>query len=293
MTAAPELQPVAGAPEPAGAAAESGIGGDRLTVAIAAGVGILAWYLLSGLADRMPTPHDVVFAAVDILTSPRSYSHLWVTLWRVSVGFALAFVVGVVGGAMMGMSRAAESFLRPWVVVALSVPMPVVIILAMLMFGLGEHSNIIALGFSVAPFVASLMIESVKNLDRQLDDMSKVFRFGRICRWRYVIVPQLTGALFASVRTGFALSWKLVVVIEALATSSGVGAMMHRDFRLLRVDRMVAWAVVFTLLMRLIDALVFASTEAAATRWRPERTTNVTWQRSRLRPARRAAVAGR
>lgn len=240
------------------------------TLTVGVGLGLVAWYGLAWFSDRLPAFHEVVAASVEILGDGSSYEDLIATFRRVVVAFGFAFVIGILVGALMGVSRFAEEFLRPWVMVAMALPIPVVIIVTLLIVGLGERSNLIALTFSVSPFVASFVFEGVKTLEGDLAEMSRAFGFGRAARWRHVIVPQMMGALFASVRTGVALAWKLVVVVEALAASTGVGAQMQRDFRLLHVDRMIAWAAIFTIVMRLLDTWVLRRAERRVTRWRPQ-----------------------
>src|SRR5690606_13318778 len=81
--------------------------------------------------------------------------------------------VGVLLGIAMGVDRRAEAFLFPPVVVALGVPGPVYIIMAILIFGLGEVTTTLALIASVVPFVINVVYEGVQSRDRRLDQMAR------------------------------------------------------------------------------------------------------------------------
>lgn len=237
------------------------------TIAAVAG-GILAWYGLTAVVDRMATPHDTFAAGIGLVTSASSYPDFAATLRRIMVGFVGAVAIGVAIGTIMGSTRSGDALLKPWVVAALSIPGPVAIIGFILIMGIDERSTMFALVFSVTPYVVNIIRDGVGTVETNLTQMSRVFGLSRAARWRHVYVPQLLPAGFASVRTAFAMSWKLVVVIEAIGASRGIGAQMQRSFRVLDAATGIAWAATFTLMMWLVEVLVFQTAERRLFRWR-------------------------
>lgn len=237
------------------------------TIAAIAG-GILAWYALTLVVERMATPHDTFAAGVGLLTSASSYPDFAATLRRIMVGFVGSLVLGAAIGTIMGATRSGDALLKPWVIGALSIPGPVAIIGFILIMGIEERSTLVALVFSVTPYVVNLIRDGVGTVESNLTQMSQVFGLSRAARWRHVYVPQLLPASFAAVRTAFAMSWKLVVVIEAIGASRGIGAQMQRSFRVLDAAEGIAWAGTFTLMMWLVEVLVFQTAERRLFRWR-------------------------
>lgn len=235
----------------------------------AIGLLVVAWSALSAATGgRVPTPLAAGSAGIEILGDGSSYDDLWATLRRMCTAFAVAFAIGCATGGLVGTSPLAKAFFRPWIVVGMSAPMPVVVVVAVLIIGIGESSGQIALVVSVAPFVATIVGDAVAGHDRQLVELGRVLRLPWWERVRHVLVPQVAPALLAAARTGFALCWKLIVVVEALASTTGVGAQMQRDFKLLRTDRMMGWALVFMAVMKVVDLVVFAPVERRGRRWR-------------------------
>lgn len=231
---------------------------------------VLAWYVVGFQLERFPLPHHVLLASIAILTTADAYVDIAATLRRVLVGFAGGSVLGMALGMAMGSVPWCRQFFKPWVVVALATPGPVAIIAAILVLGIGESSALIALIFSVTPYVVNIIVDAVGGLDVRLNEMSDVFRASVPERWRHVLFPQLVPATLAALQTAFALSWKLVVVIEALSVSRGIGAQMLRSFRLLDIAEGIAWASVFALAMWLVDANVFQRAESHLLRWRTQ-----------------------
>ena len=65
--------------------------------------------------------------------------------------------------------------------------------------------------------------------------MAAVFRFGRIKTLRHVILPELAPFFIAAARSGLALIWKIVLVVELLGRSNGVGFQISTFFSLFDV----------------------------------------------------------
>lgn len=243
-------------------------GGRSIEPAIAIALGIAAWYVVALLAPHLPPPQEVVSSAATLVTTGSSYHDFGLTLLRMGIGLAGGFLLGSTIGIAMGARALADGFFRPWVLLLLAIPEPVVIISCILLFGIRGSSLIIALIIALTPYVATVTNAGMKALDVRLVEMSDVFRAGAGQRWRHVILPQTVPALFAGLRTGFALSWKLVVVLEAVSTNRGVGAMMLFSFRELDTARMIAWGALLSVVMWLVEVLVFRRLERRASRWR-------------------------
>jgi NitT/TauT family transport system permease protein len=58
-----------------------------------------------------------------------------------------------------------------------------------------------------------------------------------------------------------------VVLVEAISQPLGVGSQIYTAFRLLRFDEMIAVALVFIVLMRVVDTLAFGYLERRALAW--------------------------
>jgi NitT/TauT family transport system permease protein len=83
-----------------------------------------------------------------------------------------------------------------------------------------------------------------------------------------VVLPQLAPHFAATARAGLALVWKIVLVVEFLGRSSGVGFMIHMNFQLFDVAGVLAWALAFIAVMLAVDAWLIGPWERAARRWR-------------------------
>lgn len=230
---------------------------------------LLAWWLLSlRLRPWLPTPAATYQAGVAALGSGEFYSDMLITLRRVLIAFVVAGTAGSLLGVLVGLSRKVEAAVLPVLAVALAIPDPVYIIFAILALGAGEGASVVALLLAIAPFVTNIVRASVDDRDVQLDEMVAVYGVSRGHFLRDVLLPQLVPAFKAAARTAFALSWKIVVVVEALSRPEGIGAAIYQSFRVLRMREMLALAILFTVLMEIIERVGLGSLERRQQPWR-------------------------
>ena len=231
---------------------------------------VLVWHLLAGLFASRALPGPLVVFAVlrAALISGELPYHVGITLARVLVSFALAMAIGSVIGLAMGRLVKADRFFDAWLILFLNIPALVTIILCYIWFGLTEVAAVLAVAVNKIPNVAVTMREGARALDRQYLDFAKVYRLGAAKTLRHVVLPQLSPFFAASARSGLALVWKIVLVVELLGRSNGVGFQLHLFFQLFDVASILAYTLAFVAVVLLIELLVLHPWERRATRWR-------------------------
>ncbi len=232
---------------------------------------LLIWWVIAAVSGDprvLPGPLDVGPMIAREAASGALVEHVAVTLRRVALSFAIAMAVGVALGVAMGRSRRLDAWLDPWLIVFLNLPALVTIVLAYLWIGLNETAAVAAVALNKIPTVIVTMREGARSLDRRLDDMARVFRMGRMDRLRHVAAPQLAPYLAASARSGLSLIWKIVLVVEFLGRSNGVGFMIHLHFQQFDVGMVLAYALSFIVVMLAIEKLGLQPLERRARRWR-------------------------
>ncbi|QFU09104.1 Putative aliphatic sulfonates transport permease protein SsuC [Rhodobacteraceae bacterium THAF1] len=225
-----------------------------------------AW--LSADPEILPGPWEVAQIAAAEASTGELWFHMGWTLFRVVMGFSIAMAVGMIIGLALGLVPALNRWFGPWVVVALNVPALVVIVLCYLWIGLNEVAAITAICVNKSAMVAVNIREGVWALDPKLTDMSRAFRMSRGARLAHVIMPQLWPFVAASTRNGLAIIWKIVLVVEFLGRSNGVGFQIHLYFQLFEVGYVLAYSLSFVGVMLAIEYLILQQWERRTTHWR-------------------------
>lgn len=199
------------------------------------------------------------------------YLHLGATLARVAASFAIAMLVGSAAGIAMGRSAAAASLLGPWIALLLNLPALVVIVLAYVWFGLSEAAAIGAVAVNKIPNAAVMMREGARSIDEASLEVARVYRVSRWETLRHFILPQLQPYFAATARSGLALIWKIVLVVELLGRSQGVGFQIHLYFQMFDVAGILAYTLAFMAVVNLVEFGLLRPAERRARRWRPAR----------------------
>jgi NitT/TauT family transport system permease protein len=248
---------------------ETTAGGVAPVVPVAGEADLVAPVRRSWRGVWLPGPVQVVGAMIDNFGDPETYFHLWTTVYRVVAGMVIAVGAGLVIGLVMGLSKIGEEFLDSWVLVAFTVPSVVYGILAILWFGLNDIAAIVAIGVTATPAVAINMWQGVKAIDLSLIRMGRAFHFSRSSILRKLVVPQVIPFLLAALRYALGLAWKIATVVELIGLSSGVGYQLAYWFGLFNMTQVLAWTILFTIVLLFIEFAILKPTEYWLTRWRP------------------------
>lgn len=230
----------------------------------------LLWQLVAMQAHSrvLPTPLAVLAVLQKELVSGELLFHLGQTLTRVALSFCLAMLLGVGLGILMGRSRRWDRALDSLLILGLNIPALVTTILCYIWFGLSESAAILAVVINKIPMVAINLREGARAVDPNLMEVASVYRLGRSARFFKVYLPQLYPYLFSSARNGLALIWKIVLVVELLGRSDGVGFQIGSFFHFFDITSILAYTLAFSAVIFLLEALLLRPLESWLNRWR-------------------------
>jgi NitT/TauT family transport system permease protein len=231
---------------------------------------VAAWQAASLFVDPrlLPGPARVAAFLVGEFRSGDLAYHLGATLARVAAAFLLSMLVGSAIGIFLGRNRMANRLLDPWVVLFLNIPALVIIVLAYIWFGLNEAAAIGAVALNKIPNVVVTMREGARALDPRYGELAAVYRLSAIDRFRHVVLPQLQPFIAAASRSGIALIWKIVLVVELLGRSNGVGFQINLFFQLFDVAAILGYTLAFVAVMLAVEGFVLQPYEKSVRRWR-------------------------
>ncbi|MCA0044431.1 ABC transporter permease [Celeribacter litoreus] len=232
---------------------------------------IALWAILSALKadpDVLPSPIAVLQVTRDLAMSGELGTQITATLQRVVIAFTLAMVLGSALGIALGRMPALDRFFGPWVTVFLNLPALVIIVLCYLWIGLNEVAAIAAVTLNKLAQVTVTLRDGARAADKSIDEMAQSFRMPAMTRLRHILLPQLAPYFAIAARNGLAMIWKIVLVVEFLGRSTGVGFKIHLHFQNFQTAHVLAYALSFVALMLAIEILVIQKWERAAERWR-------------------------
>lgn len=231
---------------------------------------LLLWQVAASLAASalLPGPAAVAHALAKLAVSGGLAADLGVTLLRVAASFALAMAAGSAIGILMGHSRRADGLFDLWLVLGLNMPALVIIFLCYLWLGLTDVAAVIAVALNKVPNTAVILREGARSVDRELLQVADVLRLSWRRRLREVYLPQLYPYFMAASRSGLSLIWKIVLVVELVGRSNGVGFRLGVYFQFFDITNILAYTASFIAVVLAVESLAIRPLERRLTRWR-------------------------
>lgn len=178
----------------------------------------------------LPAPEAVVARVIEVAREGYQnftlWEHLYWSLIRVIVGFALGALVGIPLGYAMGLSDWFRGWFDPIVEFMRPVPPLALIPLVIIWAGIGESGKIILL------FLAALWIMTISARAGvsgvAISKVHAAYSLGA-SKWqlmRHVIVPNSLPEIFTGARVAMGVCWGTVVAAELVAAEKGAGMMI-------------------------------------------------------------------
>jgi NitT/TauT family transport system permease protein len=233
----------------------------------------LAWEITAHLGvfprKLFPPLEDVAAAFVRLTVAGILPHHVFDTLVRLTLGFALAALAGVAIGIAMGRSRRAEDIFVPLISIGAPIPGIAYAPLFLLWFGLGNKSTVLLVAFvSAFPIIFNTWtgVKAVKEIwVRSAQAMGADNR--RL--FHHVILPGALPYILTGLRLGLAQAWRILVGVEMLAAVPwGLGWMIFGAREFLNTDVMLAGVFVIGVIGLALEKLVFQRLEQyTVVRW--------------------------
>jgi len=246
----------------------------------------LGWMLLAALRPRVPTPWKV-FEFLWIELTGGSHGgvlkgqwahHVAVTMERFGIGLVISFIIGLAVGVLIGSSRYAHALLNDTLMVFLALPAIIWAFITVIWFGLGNQAPVWTTVLTAFPFVSVNIVHGVQAITPDLRMMSHSFGVSSYRRLRHLILPAITGYVFAGLRFAVIVGWNGVLLAEWFGSADGVGWRTRYWYDAARYQGFVGWVLLFLVIIILIDQWILAPMERRAFRWRDVHRDKITIQ---------------
>ncbi|TDT65249.1 ABC transporter permease [Frigoribacterium sp. PhB116] len=233
---------------------------------------LLAWVLATEVVDvpsnNLPSPSDVWLAAVQLAQAGLLGQYVAISVQRVLIGFAIGAGIGIVLGAVVGLSRVGEALLAPSIAAVRAVPSLAWVPLLILYLGIGEDSKITLIAIGAAFPVFTTVAGSLRHVDPQLVEAGRAYGLGPVSLFTTVQLPAVIPSLVSGLRLALAQAWLFLVAAELIASSMGLGFLLTDSQYNGRVDRMFLAIILLALLGTLTDFVLNAAQRVLLRRWR-------------------------
>ncbi len=239
-------------------------------------IGLLIWEVFAlvlnsnGSPLGFPYPLETFERLGEYLFAGRSlyghsiYEHLLASIQHLLVAFALAMVVGIVLGSVLGYFGRIYAIGMVPVSIYQMIPGLAWLPVAILMFGLGDDSAVFII-FAVSSMVITIGVSSgIRMVPPVLVQAAKMMGASGAAIFCRVLVPQASASIVNALRLGMSSAWRVLIAAEMIVgTGVGLGYSIQLTRDLLDYVGSFACITIICLVGLLIDRVVLAWAERA------------------------------
>jgi sulfonate transport system permease protein len=208
------------------------------------------------ISDRvMPAPAAVVSAFWERLLSGELLHDVAVSGARALAGLLIGGSIGFLLGIANGVSRLSEQLTDTTLQMLRTIPHLAMIPLVILWFGIGEEAKLFLTSLGVLFPIYLNTYHGVKNVDRDLVEMGRIYGMSGWSLFRKVIFPGALPSIFVGLRYALGIMWLTLIVSETIAANSGIGYMANTAREFMMTDVVVLALVIYAALGKLADVI--------------------------------------
>jgi NitT/TauT family transport system permease protein len=239
---------------------------------------LLGWHLAvkAGMTRLIPSPTDVAEYMVDFAVggiwddafSATLHIHLFASMTRVYGGFALAALVAVPLGLLIGRNEKVRALLDPFLQLMRPIPVTAWLPLSMILFGLGPRSAFFLVFLGAFYPILLNTVFGVRSVEKRLFEAASMLGCSGSAQFFRVVLPASLPSIFTGLRLGLGLAWFVIVVGEMTGVPQGLGAVIMDGRTLSRTELVICGMIVIGIAGFISDRIIVAIMNRLL-RWSP------------------------
>jgi NitT/TauT family transport system permease protein/taurine transport system permease protein len=224
---------------------------------------ILLWQIAAMIIDDQVALPSVVqtvqeFAHYLNRPYPTQGSPIWydlyISTWRVLIGFVLGVLAGVTIGAAMSVSQVVRHLVDPVIEVLRPLPPLAFIPLFIVWLGIGELPKEVLIIVGVTPLMAIVTVAALGEVPEDLRLCARTLGASRGYTLLHVQIRSALPSILTGMRIAMAGSWSSIVAVEMIAATSGLGYMITQAGDYLNLSLAFAGLIAIAVISLALDA---------------------------------------
>ncbi len=231
---------------------------------------VILWQILSYFVHEilLASPAQACAALWEMVGTPYFMAHFLISVKRIFLGLFLGVLVGFVLGIIAGLNRDIKYLLAPFRWLMLSISPVVLVVLAMLWFGMGTKMVVFITTALTAPIIYVNTVKGIELVDERLIEMADIYQFSLGMRIKDLYMPAIIGPLSAAMVLVTCMGARVVILAEIMGADNGIGFALGAARADLEVPTLFAWVIVSLAIVALFEFVLVGPIEAYFTRWK-------------------------
>ncbi len=224
------------------------------------------WFASAGSTSIYFPPLERIIGGLGDLLTTRFASDIVPSLRNFGQGLAIAVVLGLLIGTVLGMVPRLYRALQPLLEFMRAIPGVAILPIALFMFGIGPSMKVAVIAFGAFWPILLNTIDGVRSVDGLVREVSRSYRIRLVDYiWR-VVLPAASPQIISGLRISVSLGVILIVASEYIASTEGIGYIELQSARMFQMD--VMWAALLLLgVLGYVANVLFRLIEHVVLRW--------------------------
>jgi ABC-type nitrate/sulfonate/bicarbonate transport system permease component/CRP-like cAMP-binding protein len=167
------------------------------------------------------------------------YTHIWVSVWRVTQAFFLATLLGVPFGLFLGWSRKFKEYAFPLFETLRPIPILAWVPLAIVIF-IATESAVIYLTFLASFFATALnTMLGVQSIDESYIRAAHCLGAKNRQVFMHIVIPGALPFIFTGLQISVGVAWFSLVAAEMVSGQYGLGYVINTSYMMVRYPTIV------------------------------------------------------
>lgn len=187
---------------------------------------LVAWWFASAGSTNtfFPPLQTILERLVQLTQNPQFLIDIGSSVGNLLLSFALASLIGVMFGALIGLFRPLSWLAEPTLHFFRAIPPVALVPIFVSLIGFGNETRIVSITLAALFPTLIATIDGVRGTDPTLGMVSKVFRFDWIQRFFEVVLPAASPRILSGMQVSLMTAFIVMIASEMLGSSTGLGA---------------------------------------------------------------------
>lgn len=228
------------------------------------------WQILANQLNPMilASPWQTLMKLSELILTVDFWQQFLVTLNRLLYALSIACSIGFILGLIAGRHAWLKFYLAPFRWLLMSIPPVIIVLLAMLWFGMGSTMVVFITVLLLTPTIYINTQKSVEQIDNHWFELAQVYQFSWYQRLSKIYIPAISGSLCATLIIVCCSGVRIIVLAEVLGAHQGIGFELANASSNFDTAELYAWVTVSLSIVAFMELVLLKPIQYYLLRWR-------------------------
>jgi NitT/TauT family transport system permease protein len=231
---------------------------------------LIVWQLLSMFFSEyvIASPSATLKALGQLAVDGTLWKEFGNSLVRLLIGLVGGAIIGVTLGILAGLNKRLQFFLEPMRWGIMTIPAIIISVLVMLWFGMGSVQVILMTGVITMPVIYVNTLEGMLAIDARILEMAKVYNIQPQLKLTEIYLPGIGSSVMAGFTLASGIGVRASILAEFIGGRNGIGHNLFLSWTFLDTPALFAWIITTFALLGLVEFAVLKPIRDHLMRWK-------------------------